>query len=324
MICINSQNEDPYFNLAAEEYLLREKTEDIFMLWVGTPSIIVGKHQNALGEIDYYTAQKKKIEIARRLSGGGTVYHDTGNLNFTWILNGESGKLVDFKKFINPIMDFLKVYDVEAEYGGRNDIIIKGKKVSGNAEHVYKKRTLHHGTLLFETKLDLLKGSLKIDDEKYIDKAVKSVPHPVGNIKELTETKDNFDEFRKKLFNYILELNKDNRVYTITNDETLIINKLTNDKYNKWEWIFGYSPLYTFKKTVNIQGENTQIEFKVKKGCISDVILNTSNIEINILIISGLNGALHHEDSMNNEIHNQIEKYNLPDFDIQGFTHQLF
>src|SRR4030042_3173441 len=161
MQCIYSRNNDPYYNLATEEYFLRQGEDDIFMLSRSNPSVIVGKHQNTLAEINYKFAIKNNIQVARRLTGGGTVYQDMGNVNFSFIRQGEPGKLVNFGNFIAPIVSFLQAIGIEAYQGIKNEIMAYGRKISGNAEHVYKNRVLHHGTLLFNTNLNSLSESLK-------------------------------------------------------------------------------------------------------------------------------------------------------------------
>ena len=146
MYCITSNNTNPYFNLAAEEYFFREFKENIFMIWQSEPAVIVGKHQNTLAEINYEYIRNNNIKVARRLSGGGTVYHDQGNINFTFIVNGKEGKLVNFNRFIEPVINFLNNLSVNAEFQAKNNIIVNNRKISGNAEHIYKERILHHGT----------------------------------------------------------------------------------------------------------------------------------------------------------------------------------
>jgi lipoate-protein ligase A len=161
MLCINLPTHDPYFNLATEEYLLRSGKENYFLVSVNDPSVIIGKHQiaNAESAVQYVT--ENNIPVIRRISGGGTVYHDEGNLNFTFIGNSTSGHQIDFKKHTEPIIDFLESKNVNAEFYGKNQINADGIKISGNAEHIYKNRVLHHGTLLYCTSLEKLHNSIK-------------------------------------------------------------------------------------------------------------------------------------------------------------------
>ena len=174
MLCIINTNTKPYFNLAAEDYVLRNFKDDCFMLWRNKPSIIIGKHQNTLAEINLEYVKDNNIDVVRRLSGGGAVFHDLGNLNFTFIKNAkDEGSLVDFKKYIQPILEVLQSLGVNAKFEGRNDIMIDGKKISGNAEHVFKRRVLHHGTLLFLSQIADLSKALKVNPLKYQDNGVK-------------------------------------------------------------------------------------------------------------------------------------------------------
>jgi lipoate---protein ligase len=161
MLCIYNPSTEPYFNMAAEEYLLKNFSANIFMLWRNDNAVVVGKHQNSLAEINHDFVQQNNIKVVRRLSGGGTVFHDLGNLNFTFITNGEGEELVNFRKFTQPILEVLLQLGVHAKFEGRNDLTINGLKFSGNAEHVFKKRTLHHGTLLFSSKISDLTQALK-------------------------------------------------------------------------------------------------------------------------------------------------------------------
>lgn len=276
MICINSENTDPYFNLATEEYLLKNSDDNIFMLWCSTPSVIVGKHQNALGELNFEYIDEHNIRIARRLSGGGTVYHDKGNLNFTFIVNGEKGKLVDFKKFITPIMNILVDMGLDIEYGKRNDLFIDTKKVSGNAEHVFKKRTLHHGTLLLHANLNHLRNSIKITPGKYTDKAVKSVRSSVANISDYLTTPIEMESFRKNILHSVLNKTPGASMGSLKEDEIKTISELIKEKYNTWEWIFGYSPKFTFHNTIDLNNKKAEIDMFVEKGIIKEVQISGS------------------------------------------------
>ncbi|MBN2814917.1 MAG: lipoate--protein ligase family protein, partial [Bacteroidales bacterium] len=182
MLFLTSEITDPYYNLATEEYLLRQLHDDVFMLWISRPVIVVGKHQNALAEINYRFVSDNHIDVARRLTGGGAVFHDEGNVNFAFIRAGEPGRLVDFNAFIEPVTAFLQTLGVEALRGPKNEILVNGLKISGNAEHVYKNRVLHHGTLLYQSNLDRLRQSLKPSGGRYIDKAVQSNRSSVTNL----------------------------------------------------------------------------------------------------------------------------------------------
>ncbi len=277
-----SQITDPYLNIATEEYLLKHTDDNIFYLYLNSKSLIIGKHQNTLSEVNYPFILKNNIPVIRRLSGGGTVFHDEDNINFCFIMNGEKGKLVDFKKYIDPVIDFLKSLHIHAEHGGRNDILIEGCKISGNASHVFKNRVMHHGTLLFNSQLDSLTQTLKNDPLKYTDKAVKSVRSKVVNIYNKLENKKSTQEFTTKLYEYITT-NYSCSPYILNEHDYNTISKLKDDKYNTWEWNYGYSPAYELKKRYKTKsGKRFEIKLKVTKGEIKDLRIksNATNTDI--------------------------------------------
>lgn len=271
MLCIKHSNTNPYFNLAAEEHILKNFTDDVFMLWRNEPSIIVGKHQNTLGEINLDFVRDNNIKVVRRLSGGGAVFHDLGNLNFTFIMNGSDGNLVDFRKFTRPILDILLKLGIDAKFEGRNDLTIEGKKFSGNAEHVYKKRVLHHGTLLFSSEMADLSEALKINPLKYRDKAVKSVRSRVTNISEHLSQPLEVLQFRDLIMDHIREMYPDAVEYDYSADDLQTINNLVENKYSKWEWDFGYSPQYDFQRGIKTEGGHIEFHLNVDKGVIRDI-----------------------------------------------------
>jgi lipoate---protein ligase len=271
MYCIANSNTDPYFNLAAEEYLLRNFPFDCFMLWRNENAIVVGKHQNTLAEINMDYIRMKGISVVRRLSGGGTVYHDMGNLNYTFIMDGKEGHLVDFRKYTRPILEVLGKLSVDAKFEGRNDLTIGGRKFSGNAEHIYKKRVLHHGTLLFSSVMEDLQLALKVNPMKYKSKAVKSIPSRVTNIKEHLTVPIDVMHFHDMIMEHIKHLFPGSRDYTFTSEDLAKINILKNEKYLTWEWNFGYSPKYDFEKSFVIGGRNIRVQLIVSDGIIKKV-----------------------------------------------------
>jgi lipoate-protein ligase A len=156
MFCIITESDDPSFNLAVEELLLKNRNNEYLILGINKPSVIIGKHQSAHREINTRFVTENNIPVIRRISGGGTVFHDKGNLNFTFIRQSEAGKQIDFRKYTKPVIDFLYSLGVEAKFEGKNDLKTDGLKISGNAEHVHRNRVLHHGTLLFSTSLEII------------------------------------------------------------------------------------------------------------------------------------------------------------------------
>lgn len=271
MLCIKNESIEPYFNMAAEEYLLKNFEEDSFMLWRNNNAIIVGKHQNTLAEINVDYVKEKEIKVVRRLSGGGAVFHDLGNLNFTFIQKGEEGKLVDFKKYTKPIIDVLKNLGVDAKFEGRNDLTIEGKKFSGNAEHVFRNKILHHGTLLFTSNMKNVSEALKVNPLKFKDKAVKSVRSRVTNISDHLPEKIDLDAFTDMIMEHIMEMYPDAKPYTFNENDKEIIQKLADSKYSTWEWTFGYQAKYDFNKLIKTKGGSIEFHLNVNNGDISSL-----------------------------------------------------
>ncbi|MDI6601052.1 MAG: lipoate--protein ligase [Thermoanaerobacteraceae bacterium] len=271
MLYIYNKNTSPYFNLAAEEYVLKEFEEECFMLWRNEPSIIVGKNQNTLAEINLDYVREHKIPVVRRLSGGGAVFHDLGNLNFTFIVNDDVNSFSDFKRFTQPIIDVLKKLSVNAEFSGRNDLTIDGKKFSGNAQYYYKNKILHHGTLLFSSSITDLSAALKVRPVKFEDKGVKSVSKRVTNISEHLKEPITIEQFIDLIMNHIRKQSGGNELYEFTQEDLEKIEKLVREKYSTWEWNFGTSPDYSFKNEKKFVSGTVEVNLNVGKGTIKDI-----------------------------------------------------
>lgn len=270
MLCIYNNSNEPYYNMATEEYLFKKFNDDIFMLWRNDNAIIVGKHQNTLAEINLDYVKQKSIKVVRRLSGGGAVFHDLGNLNFTFIMNAGNGLPVDFRKYTEPIIEVLQKLDIPAKFEGRNDLTIDGKKFSGNAMHVVRNRILQHGTLLFASEMADLSEALKINPFKYQDKSVKSVRSRVTNISEYLKTDLKIDDFSGMIMNHIMNKYDDCTLYELTNADKDEIQKLADSKYSTWEWNFGYQAKYDFNKTFKTNGGSIEINLNVVDGNITE------------------------------------------------------
>lgn len=242
MLCINNTHTDPYFNLATEEYLLKNFTENIFMLWQNEPSIVIGKHQDVWTEVNLKFVQDQQIKIVRRFSGGGAVYHDSGNLNLTFI---ENGKQLQTDKFTTQIMNFLKTMGLYVESDSRQGLTIGGFKISGSAQSIHKGRIMHHATLLFSTDLDKLVISLQNKPVptgiRNFDKRttfVKSVPSPVTNISSHISMPVGINDFKKALLYYFTVNNPGIREYSFSEADINSINSLIDGKYATTAWNF--------------------------------------------------------------------------------------
>lgn len=293
-LCLYPTTTDPYFNLAAEEYFLKNFQEDFFMLWRSVPTVVVGKHQNALAEINHRYVHAHSIPVARRLSGGGTVFHDLGNLNFTFIRTVEKVHELSFKDFTLPIIQALRTVGVEAYTTGRNDLLIEGKKISGNAEHVHKNRVLHHGTLLYNSELKALKGTLKANLSRFEGKAVQSNRSEVTNIASHLPDPMKVEDFGTLLFEQIISRLPEVQRYEPTPSDHQAIEKLSEEKYRTWDWIYGYSPKYRFTNRLATNRGIILISLLVEKGLMVQVAVSGAIGDVlSAQISEALQGCLH-------------------------------
>ncbi len=325
MYCIHSLYIDPYFNIASEEYFLKEFTDEFFLLYRNEPSVVVGKHQNTLAEINYEYVTNNNIKVVRRLTGGGTVYHDLGNINYTFIRNGKEGKLVDFRKHTQPIIDFLEKLGLETRFEGRNSLMINGLKVSGNAEHVFKERILHHGTLLFSSTLKDLEKAIRVNPLDYTDKAVKSIRSRVFNIADLLNRKISLQEFQNLINEHIKRLFPDATDYQLTKNDYERINVLVKKKYALWEWNFGYSPKYELKKKIEISGKSLDVFLKVEKGIIKEVMLETDLLDKECVstVSDIMTGIQHRREPLEEELRNKASGC-FSNQELEVFVRNLF
>ena len=267
MYAIENRNTRPQYNLALEEYLCflaMRGGSSFFMLWRNEPSIIVGRFQNTLEEINTPFVEERRIHVVRRNSGGGAVYHDLGNINYSFVMP-DAGDF-DFAFFTEPIIRSLAALGVRAELSGRNDLAIDGKKVSGGAQYRKGGVMLHHGTLLYDTDLEILSRALRPSEDKFLSKSVKSTRGRVGNIKPCLRTPLSVTEFQERLRRGIHGLTP------LTLDERSLgeVEKLRTEKYSAWEWNYGASPRFTERKRMRFPWGGIEALLVVENGIISD------------------------------------------------------
>lgn len=247
MFFIKNKNTDVYFNLAMEEYVFEKfKEDEVFMLWINEPSVVIGKHQNLIEEVNMKYCFENNIKIARRLSGGGTVVHDFGNLNYTYITNTTGDTALDFKEFLKPMYKALLNLKIDANISPRNDFRVEEKKICGHSQFMRKKRVLHHGCILFDSNLNNLRNALNVENKKIISKSAKSVKSSVANLKEISKLDYEISDFLEKLKNEILKTQENFEIYELTKEDILNIDKIKSEKYVTKDWIYGQSPKCTF------------------------------------------------------------------------------
>lgn len=270
---ITNLSNNPNYNLAFEEYCFKSlpKDEDYVILWINGPAIIVGKNQNTIEEINADYTKENNIKIVRRITGGGAVYHDLGNLNFSIIQNVDGIEKIDFGKINVPIVKSLEKLGIMAELSGRNDITLDEKKFSGIAQSVHKRRVLNHGTILFDTDLTVLSNALNVKQDKIESKGVKSVKSRVTNIRPyLTEDVDILT-FKGLLLNNIFEFDGlKPEEYILSQEQREEIDKLYEEKYSTWDWNFGESPDFDYKNYKRFPFGSIDIRLRVKHGVIEN------------------------------------------------------
>ena len=323
MLYISDTSTDPLFNLAEEEYLLTQKTDSVFRLWRNAPSIIVGRYQNTIAEINTEYTQEHNIPVVRRLSGGGAVFHDLGNLNFTFIQNRSGSKGSNtlrrqaadtsemFRRFTAPIIDALGSLGVNAELQGRNDLTINSLKFSGNAICIHRDRILMHGTLMFDVSKQDLSKALRPRPEKYIGKAIKSNVKRVTNIREHLKKDVDVLWFKEFLGKYICSSDSNAVPYSLTPKDIRCIEELKKSRYSTPEWNFGNSPKYSFSNIRRFPSGIVELYMNVENGTIKnldirgDYFFSRPTEEL----IAKLIGTPHTREAIQKKIGSQTEAY---------------
>lgn len=268
---IVNKSHNPFYNIALEAYAFRElrDEDELFILWINEPTIVIGKHQNAIEEINKAYTDEHGIHVVRRLSGGGAVYHDLNNLNYTIISNKTQEGAFDFKTFSQPVIETLADLGVTATFTGRNDLEIDGKKFCGNAQAYYKGRMMHHGCLLFDVDMTVLGNALQVSKDKIESKGVKSVRARVTNILDELPEKMTVEAFSEQLLNKIKEQYPDMTEYVLSEADLENIQNLADNQFATWDWTYGKSPDYTIKRAVRYPAGKLTSYVKVEKSVIT-------------------------------------------------------
>lgn len=265
---------DPMVNLAIEEYILENfgETDTYLLFYVNKPSIIIGRNQNTIEEINTDYVDEKGIKVVRRLSGGGAVYHDEMNLNFSFITKDDGNSFQNFAKFTKPMIDALQKLGVPVEMQGRNDMAVEGRKISGNAMFSTRGRMFSHGTLMLDSEIEELTKALKVNKLKIQSKGIKSIRKRVANISEFLDEKINMDEFKETILKHVFDVDdvKDVPQYVLTEEDWENIKKISENRYQKWEWNYGKSPSFNVQEAHKFDAGLVDVRLEVKKGIIEN------------------------------------------------------
>ncbi|PGV46010.1 lipoate--protein ligase [Bacillus sp. AFS037270] len=259
---------DPRINLAIEEYALKnlDINETYLLFYINEPSIIIGKNQNTIEEINTDYVDRNGIHVVRRLSGGGAVYHDLGNLNFSFITKDDGESFHNFRKFTEPVVEALQKLGVNAMLSGRNDLEVEGRKISGNAQFSTKGRMFSHGTLMLNSEIENVVSALKVKKDKIESKGIKSVRSRVANISEFLTEKISIEEFRSLLLKNIFGGQDEIPEYILTEEDWEKIHQLSKERYQNWDWNYGKSPKFNLQHSHRFPVGSVDVRLEVNKG----------------------------------------------------------
>lgn len=270
MIYLETESTDPAYNLAFEEYaLVHLVDDDVVILWQNENAVIIGQNQNAEDEIDRAFVCEHGIAVVRRATGGGAVYHDLGNLNFSFITNYFEDAEASVAPFVDRIISALDTLGVDARQSGRNDILVNGKKVSGTAQRVLGNRILFHGTLLFDSDLSILSGALRANPKKFSFKNVKSVRARVGNIREALPRDMGIDLFKDHVKSELVRGGCDRHLFS--QDQLDEIAVIKSKKYDTWEWNIGRSLPFSFENECRFDRGTLSFRALIEGGRMANV-----------------------------------------------------
>ncbi len=273
LLITNHETTDPAINLALEEHCFRnlDPAFDYLLFYINRPSVIIGRHQNPFQEINQDLARRKGILPVRRISGGGAVYHDTGNLNFSFITDFTEERLGYFKTLLEPILNTLQRLGVPVELTEKNTILVNGKKISGNSQHTNMRRMLSHGTLLLDSDLQVLERVLKTDLTITKSRAVASIPGKVNNISKYLRRPMDMPALRDAIQKDLSEVFGDLKEYRLTPEDWEAVDRLADIKYKSWDWTFGRTPEFTVRQQIGIDAGYVDAYFGVKNGIIKSI-----------------------------------------------------
>ncbi len=263
---------DAYTNLATEEYVFTclDPQEEYFMLWQNDNALLIGKHQNTVEEINQAFVDENHIAVVRRLTGGGTVYHDKGNLNFTFIVHQQRADTFSFHVFVEPVLSVLHQLGIPAQFSGRNDLTIGGMKFAGNAQYAKHGRVLAHGCMMLDANVDYLSQALQVKKAKYESRGIKSVQSRVTYINKHLDTPLAMSQF-KTLLREAVFLKNNIEPYELTDADKAAIQELRDKKYATWEWNYGISPAYNMKREKKFPSGLVTVYMQVAKGYIQEI-----------------------------------------------------
>ncbi|HLR15691.1 MAG TPA: lipoate--protein ligase [Bacillota bacterium] len=265
---------DPRVNLAIEEYVLENfgEKDSYLLFYINEPSIIIGRNQNSVEEINTEYVDRNGIKVVRRLSGGGAVYHDEGNLNFSFITKDDGNSFHDFAKFTEPVVKALNDLGVPAELVGRNDLLVEGRKISGNAQFSTKGRMFSHGTLMLDSEIENVVQALNVSKEKIESKGIKSIRSRVANISEYLDEKLTIEEFKTLILQSIYDTDDITNIprYELTEEDWENIREISNKRYMQWDWNYGKSPAFNVKYSHKFDSGLLDVRLDVKKGIIEN------------------------------------------------------
>lgn len=313
MIYVEHENTSPYFNFALEEYLLLEKElndDTIFLFWRTDPTVMVGRYQNTIEEINEKYVSEHKVNVVRRNSGGGAIYTDMGAWQYTFIVKNYENNSIDFHTFTDPIIQVLNKLEVNAYFNSRNDLLIDGKKFCGNAQHNRNSGKIHHGSILFNTDFQAMEECLHVAEEKIISKGIKSVRSRVTKVSEHLKIPMSSEEFKQAMIESLLGSNS--TIYHLTKEDITWIEKRSNEKFKTWEWNYGSSPSYNIVKEKRFEGGKVGFRLNVQEGIIKECSIfgdffGTKDISA---IEKNLNGIKYKKE----EIHEILKSVNAESF----------